>query len=359
MSDLAEARNAGLSAPRHGYRTLRLGPFSRRLHLRRGLLLLLLVIATFALALYALGAGSQDVRLGQALAALTNPEANVPALHRIVSDLRLPRILLALACGAMLGLSGASLQSLTRNGLADPGLLGVREGASLAILLLLYNLPGLPLFARPVAGIAGGVAAAAVTIVLCGSVSRLRFILTGIGVSWFLSAIVAMVLLAADADKMQTAMVWLAGNLAASSWHIVALACAFLVAGAILLFLSAAAGDAAQLGDGLASGLGVNLKILAGIRLLAPILLTAACVSVAGSLGFVGLIAPHLARLSIGGGQIPLLAASGLWGAILVLAADTLGRTLFAPLQLPAGIVLAAIGVPALLLLLWRRRHQL
>lgn len=355
MSDAAEPN----LARRNGYALLRAGAVSRRVHLRRAGLTALLLAALGALSLYSLGSGSQDVPLGAVLSALNDTNAGVPALHRIVADLRLPRILLALACGAMLGLSGASLQSLTRNGLADPGLLGVREGASLAILLVFFGFPGLPLALRPVAGIAGGVAAALATIYLCGCVSRLRFILTGIGVSWFLSAIVAMVLLAADADKMQSAMVWLAGNLAATSWEIVTLAGCFLVAGATLLFISAAAGDASELGDGLASGLGVNLKLLAGVRLLAPILLTAACVSVAGSLGFVGLIAPHLARLFVGGGQTSLLAASGLWGAILVLAADTVGRTLFAPLQLPAGIVLAAIGVPALLLLLWRRRHQL
>lgn len=333
------SRGSSLS---HGYLRLRLGPWHGRLHVRRSLLGILLLMVLMAGALFASLHGSTPL--------------STPSL---ILDTRLPRVLLALCCGAMLGMAGASLQALTRNGLADPGLLGVREGAGLALMITVLWAPATPLLLRPLIGMGGGLAVAVLTILLARSLSRLRFILIGIGVSWMVSALISMLLITTDADRMQGAMVWMLGSLTGASWQTVSLSAGCLAVGATLLILCARAGDAAQLGDALAQTLGVRRHRLSILRLVAPILLTAACVSVSGSLGFVGLVAPHLCRLSLGGGQLPLVIGSAAWGALLVLAADTAGRLALAPLQIPAGLILALLGVPVLLILLWYRRHVL
>ncbi|MCX8995535.1 iron ABC transporter permease [Rhizobiaceae bacterium BDR2-2] len=349
MTDLAMA---------NGYGRLALGPLRWRFHRRRLALCLLLALLVLAAAFAGLATGSGKAGLADLLAFLSGTADMTGGGLSVVGDLRLPRVLLALACGAMLGLAGAALQTLTRNGLADPGLLGVREGASLAVITLIIALPAAPLYLRPFAGMAGGLAVALAAVAIARSLSRLRFVLVGIGLSWLLSAAISMILVTAEVDRVQTAMVWMAGSLATASPDMLPLAFACLAVGGGVLALTARAADTGLLGDAAARGLGVKTGQLTALRIAAPVLLTAAAVSCAGGLGFVGLVAPHLTRLAFGGGQATLLTGSALSGAGLVLAADTLGRTLFAPLQIPAGIVLAVIGVPVLLALLWRRRNQ-
>lgn len=336
---------------------LRAGRFSLRLSRRRLTFGAVMIVAVLGLAALVWPLGSHQTGLADLRALATGTAGETARL--ILLDLRLPRILLALLAGAMLGLAGAAMQALTRNGLADPGLLGVKDGAAAAVVALLLLVPSAPVAWRPAVGIAGGIATALVVVALARSLSRLRFVLVGIGVSWFLSAGVAMLLMMSDIRDVQTAMVWLAGSLAAADWQGVALAAPVCAFGAALLFATARDADAAALGDPVACGLGVRMNRLAVLRFVAPVALTAACVSVTGSLGFVGLIAPHLARLALGGVQAAQLAASGVIGAGLVLAADSIGRLAFAPLQIPAGIVLALIGAPILVALLWARRNRL
>ncbi|PLN72032.1 iron ABC transporter permease, partial [Klebsiella quasipneumoniae] len=158
---------------------------------------------------------------------------------------------------------------------------------------------------------------------------------------------------------VQTAMIWLAGSLQAATWPLLAVAFCWALPGAIILFCTARAADAALLGDRTAIGLGVRLQQLTLLRFFAPELLTSASVSCVGSLGFVGLMAPHMARFVLRGGQVSLLSGSALIGALLVLVTDTLGRLAFAPLQIPAGIVIALVGCPFFVVLLWRRRDAL
>ncbi|HDY8473296.1 TPA: iron chelate uptake ABC transporter family permease subunit [Klebsiella pneumoniae] len=140
---------------------------------------------------------------------------------------------------------------------------------------------------------------------------------------------------------------------------LLAVAFCWALPGAIILFCTARAADVALLGDRTAIGLGVRLQQLTVLRFFAPVLLTSASVSCVGSLGFVGLMAPHMARFVLRGGQVSLLCGSALIGALLVLATDTLGRLAFAPLQIPAGIVIALVGCPFFVILLWRRRDAL
>ncbi|MGV1871806.1 FecCD family ABC transporter permease [Agrobacterium rosae] len=340
-----------------GYRLIQFLDVSLKIHPKRLAMTMAFLAVVIILLLLALVSGSGSAGIGDLVAFIIGPASSGDL--SVIGDLRLPRIIMALSCGAMLGLSGAALQSLTRNGLADPGLLGVREGAALAIVTVIIAFPHTPLVLRPFIGMAGGFAVAAAVALLAGSLSRLRFVLIGIGFSWALSSAITLLLTISDIDRIQVALTWMAGSLATVTPDMVPIAVTGLCVGATLLFATARSVDVAMLGDSATIGLGVRAKALAIISLLAPVLMTATAVSCVGSIGFVGLIAPHAARMTIGGGQTALLAASLLIGAALVVLADTIGRTAFAPLQIPAGIVLALVGVPILLLLLWRRRDQL
>jgi iron complex transport system permease protein len=342
-----------------GYRATRFGRISFLLHPRIATSCLVLCLGVITFALVSLPIGSFDIRLPELLQTLLNPDAATAEHRYIVWDLRLPRLLMAVLSGLMLGLSGAAMQSITRNGLADPGLIGVKEGAAAFVLSLIILFPQTPVFWRPFAGMFGGLVVATLVIVIARDMSRARFILVGIGVSWLFSAAIAVFMTTANIRDVQTALIWFAGSLHAATWPLVAIAAFWTIAGGTLLYLSARAADVAMLGDGAAVGLGVRLGRLAFLRFAAPVLLTAASVSCVGSLGFVGLVAPHMARLIIGGNQTALLTGSALMGAALVLIADTIGRLAFAPLQIPAGIVMSVLGVPFFLLLLWQRRDQL
>lgn len=341
-----------------GYRRLAIGPLAVRLRPRAAATAALLCAALAGIALFALASGSLAVPLAEVVNALWGGEAGAQAAH-VVGAIRLPRVAMAVLAGAALGFSGAAMQALTRNGLADPGLVGVKEGASVAVLALILAFPAVGTVWRAPVGMAGGLAVAVTVAALARDLSGVRFVLVGIGVSWLLSAALLIFITTADINDVETALVWLAGSLHAADLALLPALAFWSILGAAALLAAARATDCALLGEGAAAGLGVRLKALGALNLAAPVLMTAAAVSCVGSLGFVGLIAPHMARLVVGGGQAAILAASGLVGGVLVLGADTAGRLLFAPLQIPAGIVMTLVGVPVFLLLLWRRRDRL
>ncbi|ATX87486.1 FecCD family ABC transporter permease [Klebsiella aerogenes] len=344
---------------RAGFRPLAMG--STRLLLRPAALKIaaFILFILLTLGLYSLSRGSFPLPSSTWARALLAPEQIGEQQRFILFDIRLPRILMALLCGAMLGLAGAAMQSITRNGLADPGLIGVKEGACIVVLALILFFPAIGLAWRPLAGMLGGVLVALLVLALARDCSRPRFILIGIGVSWTLAAAVGIFMTTADVRDVQTAMIWLSGSLHAATWPLLAVAFCWALPGALILFCTARAADVALLGDRTAIGLGVRLPQLTLLRFFAPVLLTSASVSCVGSLGFVGLMAPHMARFVLRGGQVALLCGSALIGALLVLATDTLGRLAFAPLQIPAGIVIALVGGPFFIALLWRRRDAL
>ncbi|WP_417691058.1 FecCD family ABC transporter permease [Roseibium sp.] len=344
---------------KHGYRILSCGRVSLLLRPYTAILCCVLAAVVLAIAIGALPAGSYHIPLPDVLKTLLHPQTATNDQRYIVWDIRLPRILMAVLSGAMLGLSGAAMQSITRNGLADPGLIGVKEGAGVMVLSLIVFFPTIGVAWRPVVGMAGGLAVALLVVAIARDMARVRFILIGIGVSWFFSAAISLFMTTANIRDVQTALVWLTGSLHASVWPLVLVATLWSLVGSAILYTTARASDVALLGDQAACGLGVRLKILSFARFAGPVLLTSASVSCVGNLGFVGLIAPHMARFAIGGNQVALLTSSALMGAGLVLIADSVGRLAFAPLQIPAGIVMAVLGVPFFLMLLWRRRHRL
>ncbi len=282
----------------------------------------------------------------------------VPVLHdAIVWDLRLPRVLTAAAVGAGLALAGAVMQSLTRNPLADPYLLGLSSGASLGAVAVLVVGVSLLL---PVAAFAGALAALVATLALArtgGSLTPGRTVLAGLAVSQLCAAGTSFVIFwTATGDSYREILSWLMGSLAGATWQTVAIAgVALLVVGTVVL-ASARRLDAFTFGDTAAAALGVDVDRTRWGLMTAVALLTGAMVAVSGAIGFVGLVLPHAVSVLTGPAHRRLLPVAALTGATFLVWADTLARTLFDPRELPVGIVTALIGVPVFAVLLRRGR---
>lgn len=350
-----------MSSPlnRAGLRALRAGCVSRILRPKTLWLSAGLVIIILLITIGGLLQGSLPIPASDIGGSLFYPQTLTTAQHYVVWEVRLPRLLMAILCGSMLGLAGAAMQSVTRNGLADPGLIGVKEGCCVVVLAIMLLFPALSLVWRPLAGVFGGCLVAGLVMLLARDISRPRFVLIGIGVSWFFAAGIGLFITTADVRQVQTALIWMSGSLHAATWPLFFVALIWLLPAAGLLLFSTRAADIALLGNQAATGLGIRLARLSLAQVIASVFLTAASVSCVGSLGFVGLMAPHMARFWLRGGQMAMLSGSALLGALLVLITDTIGRVAFAPLQIPAGIVIALVGGPFFLLLLWRRRNCL
>jgi len=275
----------------------------------------------------------------------------------MVWQLRMPRILTAAAVGAGLALCGAVMQSLTRNPLADPYLLGLSSGASLGAVLVL--LAGVPLL-LPVAAFVGAVGALALALSLAGALGAItptRTVLAGLAISQLCAAAVSFVIFwSAKGDAFREVLSWLMGSVASATWTSVAIAGGAVLVLGTLLALTGSVLDAFTFGDTAAAALGVPVNRARWILLIGVALLTGALVSQSGSIGFVGLILPHAVRLFTGARHRLLLPLSALAGASFLVWADTLARTVFEPRELPVGIVTAAIGAPVFAVLLWRGR---
>lgn len=270
----------------------------------------------------------------------------------VVNTLRLPRALVAWLVGVMLALAGGIMQSLTRNALASPDITGVTAGASLGAVVLLIVFPKAALISLPVAALVGGLVVAVVIYLLSWRAqgapgdSPIRLILVGIGLTAVLSAAQAILLLRADIERVQRALYWLTGSIYARSWdHLAALLPWCLVLIPLALF-SARHLNALHLGEEVARGLGSAMRWQRGVLLLIAVCLTGAAISQVGVIGFVGLIAPHLARRLVGPAHEGSQPVAALIGGLLVLASDFVGRTLFAPVEVPAGIIIALVGAP-------------
>jgi iron complex transport system permease protein len=320
---------------------------------RRALLvvsaLLMLALASIAGALMT---GSYTVAPGDVWAALAGTGQGMSG--EVVTGLRLPRALAAFACGGLLALAGALMQVLLRNPLADPYVLGVSGGAAVGALSAM--LFGLPLLFIHGGAFAGAFAAILVVFGLArgdGSWTQTRLLLTGVIVAAGCSAAVALIISVAAEHQLRGMLFWLMGDLshAGSPWP------ALLV---LALGLAAALPLSRDLnllarGDLVARTLGVGVRGLRGAVYVLASLLTAVAVTTTGSVGFVGLVVPHLVRLAIGNDQRVLLPAAALAGGSLLVAADTLARTVVAPQQLPVGVLTALLGVPVFLYLLSRQ----
>lgn len=278
----------------------------------------------------------------------------------IVNTLRLPRALVAWLVGAALAVSGAILQTLTRNALADPGVVGVSNGASLAAVALLVLVPGVSSAYLPVAALGGAAVVALLIYALAwsGGHTPLRLILIGIGLGAIASAATTILITFGEITQVTRALVWLVGSVYGRGWGELWALLPWLLVLMPFALLSAPTLNALALGDDLARGLGVAVDRQRGLLLLAAVGLAAAAVATAGTIGFVGLIAPHIARRLVTPLHAQMLPVTALVGGLTVALADLAGRVLFAPVEIPCGVITAVIGAPFFVYLLYRRAAQ-
>ncbi|MBS1140051.1 MAG: transport system permease protein [Proteobacteria bacterium] len=310
--------------------------------------LCLLAVVSIGLALTV---GSFKVSYGEVLAALLGHEGGG---GDVVLQLRLPRAIAGFACGGLLALAGALMQVLLRNPLADPYVLGISGGAGVGAMFAI--LIGLPVLGIDGLAFAGALGAMFIVFGLAhgdGSWTQTRLLLTGVIVAAGCGALVALMLAIAEEHKLRGMLFWLMGDLGQSTqWWPALLA---LVVALALSMPFARELNLLSRGMMQAQALGVAVTRLRYAIYLLASLATAASVTTAGSIGFVGLVVPHLVRLATGNDQRLLLPASVLAGGSLLVLADTLARTLIAPQQLPVGVLTALIGVPVFLFLLSRQ----
>ncbi|WP_314676063.1 iron chelate uptake ABC transporter family permease subunit [uncultured Rhodococcus sp.] len=282
-----------------------------------------------------------------------------PIRDGIVWDLRLPRTLLAALCGAGLGLCGAIMQSLLRNPLADPFVLGISSGASTGAVLIVILGVGSGVIGLSSGAFIGAVISFALVLLLAHAAGGTpdRVILAGVAATQLFSALTSFIVItSADPEQTRGVMFWLLGSLGGADWLDVALCAAVVAVGLVVCLTHSRALDAFAFGEDAASSLGVNVWRVRVTLLLATALMTAVIVSVAGAIGFVGLVLPHAARALVGSNHRRLLPASALIGSIFLVWVDAVARTAIAPQELPAGVVTALVGVPAFAVILWRRK---
>jgi iron complex transport system permease protein len=313
-----------------------------------------LLAALFAVSLLA---GRVWLTPSEIASALISPHGQLAAI--IVTELRLPRAVLAVMVGAALGLSGAVLQGFTRNPLAEPGLLGVSTGAALgAVIAIYFGIAGDSSAVVPVFGLAGAMAAIAAAFALGRGGGTLALILAGAAVSGLASALISLVLnLSPSPYAAFEIMTWLLGSLADRSWDQVMLAAPFIAIGAVMLAFTGRALDALSLGEAQAESLGVDLQRLRLFALAGTGLAVGASVSVTGAIGFIGLVAPHLVRPFVGYEPRRILLPSAIAGAVLLLAADIATRLVNYGPELKLGVFTSLIGTPFFFWLVVRLRR--
>lgn len=285
----------------------------------------------------------------------------------VIMDIRLPRVVLGALVGAALAVSGAVMQGLFRNPLADPGIVGVSAGAGLgaALFIVLGNAALAPamallgIYAVPLAAFVGGL----ITTLLLyrigtrgGVTSVATLLLAGIALGALTGAVTGLLVYAADDQQLRDLQFWGLGSLAGSNWEKVLSAAPIILAMLVCVPLLARGLNALTLGEAAASHIGIRVQRLKNLSIVLVAAATGASVAVSGGIGFVGIVVPHLLRLTIGPDHRYLLPASALLGACLLIAADTLARTIVAPAEMPIGIITAFAGAPFFLWILLRKR---
>ncbi|MEF3306212.1 FecCD family ABC transporter permease [Paenibacillus sp. GYB003] len=291
-----------------------------------------------------------------------------PDLDLVILEFRLPRIVIAALVGAGLGIAGAAVQGVTRNGLADPGILGINAGAGAAMVVFLFFFQGhststgwVPVLAMPMFGLAGGVIAALLIYGFARTNGRLepqRLLLTGIAVGSGLGAVSLYLTLKMNAKDFEMAAVWTAGSIYNANWKYVVTMLPWLAALIPVIVRKSYVLDLLQLDESSARSVGVDTEKEKAALLLSGIGIVGACVAVSGGVGFIGLMAPHIARRLVGLTHARMVPVCGIAGALLVMASDWIGRVALAPSEVPVGIVVAIIGVPYFVYLLYRQKRK-
>ncbi len=320
-----------------------------------------LVVLLSLLLLLAVGVGSSWLSPERVLHALVGAGERMDQV--IVQTLRLPRALLAAQAGICLALAGALLQRATRNPLASPSVVGVVDGAAVGVVLFLWlfsneaNALTVSIHFQPLAAAAGAVVFAAIVGLLTwlDDGGPMRLIIYGVAIAALASAIVTLLIILGPVFRASQALIWLAGSVHQAHWDDVVSLAILLAMSLPFLALVPRVMDQFLLDDDTAAATGLAVGAMRALLLLIAVYLTASAVSFVGGIAFVGLIAPHVARLILGQNAGPYLIGSALIGAIIVLASDIVARLILAPLELPTGAVTALIGAPYFLFILIRR----
>lgn len=318
---------------------------------RLSILILFLFLALLG-SFLSLTKGSSVITMEQIVEILLHPGSDPQS--QIIWNIRMPRTIVGALVGINLSLSGAILQAIMRNPLADPHIIGISSGAGLAGVVIMILFPALEYLITPVAFVGAMLAAVCIYILAWkNGIKPVRIILAGVAVSAFLSAGISGLMIFYS-DRVHGALMWMVGGLAARSWPHVNIILPYATIGLVLALGSAAYLNILQLGDEMARGLGINVEVTRIVMTAIAALLAASAVSVVGLLGFVGLVVPHAARLLIGSDYRFLLPAAALLGIAIVTFSDTFARVIFAPIELPVGIIMAFLGAPFFLFLLRR-----
>lgn len=281
----------------------------------------------------------------------------------VLFDFRLPRMVIAVLIGAGLAISGAILQGVSQNGLADPGILGINAGAGLAVVLFIFFFQGstsslgmLSIFIMPFAALLGGAFAAFLiyTIAWKKGVTPTRLILVGIGVNAAFGALLIVFQLKMNPRDFMQATIWLSGSIWGTNWKFVLAILPWILFLIPFTIYKARYLNVLNLGDNTATGLGAAVERERRKLLLLAVGLAGSCVAVGGGIAFVGLVAPHLARRVVGPKHQIMLPTTALMGALLLLVADTIGRNILSPSEIPVGIVVSILGAPYFIYLLMK-----
>ncbi len=315
-----------------------------------------LLLALAAVMVTAVSFGVSGLPVPRALQLLFAPDASPDSA--LVWDIRLPRAMLALLVGGNLAIAGVLIQTLTRNPLASPQTFGLNAGASLAIVACLIVLPQLrgagtvwPAFAG-----AAAVGFAMWALSASGTMNDMRLALAGISIQLVLSALVQAILIANNAA--QDIVYWLAGSINGAQWAKVWIILPFTLFGGGIALLAGRHFGVLALDETTGLSLGQNARRVGGLAAVLTVVLAGSAVAVSGPIGFIGLLVPHIVRRLAGGDPLALIALSAIAGALLLNAADLVGRIAAFPAELPVGIVTALIGAPAFLFILWRQRAK-
>lgn len=339
-------------------------PFSLKIDRRAPPAALAILAVTFAVLVLSVSYGAYDISIVEVLQtlfhALPDDHPDGRSFNLVVFTFRLPRILTAFLVGMALSTSGAILQGITRNPLAEPGILGVNAGAGLVAVSIIVWFKEVPMSLLPFFAFGGALLVALVIYVLAwkqGGSSPIRLILIGVAVAAMLTSATTFMLVFGDIRDVQQAYVWLAGSVYGRKWEHVHTLAAWLIVLLPLAIFSARQLNVLALGEEIATGLGLKVEAQRLFLLTVSVALAAVAVAVSGTIGFVGLVAPHITRRLTGPAHEGLIPIAALFGGALLVTADLIGRWVIAPSELPIGIVTALIGAPYFAYLLYKSRN--
>lgn len=328
--------------------------------MRKASIFLILIVLLGAVIVIASSVGAVSISFSELLTGNLTKSSQA-----ILLSIRLPRVLLAVAVGAALAVSGAAMQGLFRNPLADPGLIGISSGAALAVAIMIV-------FAGPIAGIFGlyslSIAAFIGGLITCllifkfaklsGAFSVTYMLLAGIAMSAITGAATGFLTYLSDDQQLRAFTFWTMGSLGGAQWPALFVVLSVVTPAIVVLVKYAMQLNLLLLGEQEAHYLGINIKRLKYIIIMCTALSVGVSVAVSGIIGFVGLVIPHLVRLSLGPDHRVLIPASALLGALLLVVADTLARTIVAPAEMPVGVITSMIGGPFFLWLLFKQNMK-